>query len=184
MRGANGFVILHDEAGLELVVSRPIGKFGGGDAANARVNTYHIGLMQPAREKVDELFLSLSAAGAEVWSEPQAIRCRYRPQPPARRLFNPRCLPLRSRSRRPSLSGGQVAQLLRHQTRQSGPRLSKPCRRLCWLRTEILMHHRPETQHQPPRQRGCPRHRAPLPVPTPTCTRGVEDSGSNACLVT
>jgi transposase len=96
------------------------------------------------------------AAQAEYY----ALHSGYRPQPPARRLFNPRFLLLRSRSRRLSLSGGQAAQLLRHQARQSGPRLSKPCRRLCWLRTEIPMHHRPETQHQSPRQRGCPRHRA------------------------
>jgi catechol 2,3-dioxygenase-like lactoylglutathione lyase family enzyme len=73
-RGAGGLAILHDDAGLEVVISRPIEKFGGGDTPTAGMNTYHIGFMQPSREEVDQLYLRLTAAGAEIWSEPQAIR--------------------------------------------------------------------------------------------------------------
>ena len=55
-RGANGLAILRDDAGLELVISRPVEKFGGGDAVSVGLNTYHIGFMQPSREAVDALF--------------------------------------------------------------------------------------------------------------------------------
>jgi catechol 2,3-dioxygenase-like lactoylglutathione lyase family enzyme len=73
-RGTNGLAILHDDAGLELVISRPIEKLGGGDTPTAGVNTYHIGFMQPSRAQVDDLFERLRAAGAEIWTEPQAMR--------------------------------------------------------------------------------------------------------------
>ncbi len=33
-RGVNGLAILRDDAGLELVISRPIEKFGGGDSVS------------------------------------------------------------------------------------------------------------------------------------------------------
>lgn len=73
-RGADGLAILRDSAGLELVISRPIEKFGAVDAETAGVNTYHIGFMQPQRSQVDDLFERLLAAGAEIWAEPRAIR--------------------------------------------------------------------------------------------------------------
>jgi catechol 2,3-dioxygenase-like lactoylglutathione lyase family enzyme len=74
MRGANGLAILHDDAGLELVLSRPIAKFGGADTPTAGANTYHIGFIQPRREDVDALFARVKAFGAEVWNEPAEIR--------------------------------------------------------------------------------------------------------------
>lgn len=74
MRGANGLAILHDDAGLELVLSRPIEKFGGADTPTAGANTYHIGFIQPRREDVDALFARVKAFGAEVWNEPAEIR--------------------------------------------------------------------------------------------------------------
>jgi catechol 2,3-dioxygenase-like lactoylglutathione lyase family enzyme len=73
-RGANGLAILQDDASLELVISRPFEKFGGGDNLTAGVNTYHIGFMQPSRAMVDALFERLRAAGAEMGGEPQALR--------------------------------------------------------------------------------------------------------------
>lgn len=73
-RGMDGLAILHDDAGLELVISRPIAKFGSGDTPTAGVNTYHIGFMLGSREEVDALFDQLRAAGAETGGEPRAVR--------------------------------------------------------------------------------------------------------------
>jgi catechol 2,3-dioxygenase-like lactoylglutathione lyase family enzyme len=73
-RGANGLAILHDDAGLELVISRPHPKFGGGDTPTAGMNTYHIGFLQSSREAVDALYERLRQTGMEIWSPPQAIR--------------------------------------------------------------------------------------------------------------
>lgn len=55
-RGSNGLAILRDDAGLELVISRPVERFGGADTVSVGRNTYHIGFMQPSREAVDVLF--------------------------------------------------------------------------------------------------------------------------------
>ncbi|RKD56679.1 VOC family protein [Rhizobium sp. WW_1] len=73
-RGANGLAILRDDAGLELVISRPVEKFGGGDAVSVGLNTYHIGFMQPSREAVDALFERAKSAGCEIWQPPAARR--------------------------------------------------------------------------------------------------------------
>ncbi len=73
-RGANGIAILRDDAGLELVVSRAVKKFGGGDSVSVDRNTYHIGFMQPSREAVDILFERAKSAGSEIWKPPAEIR--------------------------------------------------------------------------------------------------------------
>jgi catechol 2,3-dioxygenase-like lactoylglutathione lyase family enzyme len=73
-RGGDGLAILHDDAGLELVISRPIEKLGCGDTPTAGLNTYHIGFMLPSRGEVEALFRRLRAAGAEISGEPRAIR--------------------------------------------------------------------------------------------------------------
>lgn len=73
-RGTDGLAILHDDAGLELVISRPVARFGGSDTQAAGVHTYHIGFMQPSRDMVDDFYERLSAAGAEMGSAPHAIR--------------------------------------------------------------------------------------------------------------
>lgn len=73
-RGANGLAILRDDAGLELVISRPVEKFGGADTVSVGRNTYHIGFMQPSREAVDLLFERAKSAGCEIWKPPSAIR--------------------------------------------------------------------------------------------------------------
>lgn len=73
-RGANGLAILRDDAGLELVISQPIEKFGGADTVSVGRNTYHIGFMQPSREAVDVLFERAKSAGCEIWKPPAAIR--------------------------------------------------------------------------------------------------------------
>lgn len=73
-RGVNGLAILRDHAGLELVISRPIEKFGGADSASVGRNTYHIGFILPSREAVDEQFERAKSAGCEIWQPPSAVR--------------------------------------------------------------------------------------------------------------
>lgn len=74
MRGVNGLAILDDEAGLEIVISKPIEKFGGADQMKFGVSTYHIGFMLSEKDAVNRLYDTLKQAGAELWSEPQAMR--------------------------------------------------------------------------------------------------------------
>lgn len=73
-RGADGLAILHDDHGLELVVSRPIEKLGGADTQTAGYNTYHIGFTLASRTEVDHLHAELSSAGVEIWSPPREMR--------------------------------------------------------------------------------------------------------------
>lgn len=73
-RGANGLAILRDDAGLELVISQPIEKFGGADSVSVGRNTYHIGFMLPSREAVDAQFERAKSAGCEIRQPPSAIR--------------------------------------------------------------------------------------------------------------
>ncbi|MFK0165521.1 VOC family protein [Rhizobium sp. NPDC090279] len=73
-RGANGLAILRDDAGLELVISRPVEKFGGSDTVAVGRNTYHIGFILPSREAVDAQYEKVRATGCEVWKPPAAVR--------------------------------------------------------------------------------------------------------------
>lgn len=73
-RGADGLAILHDEAGLELVISRPIEKFGGADTLTAGWTTYHIGFTLASRAAVDRLHAELASAGAEIRFAPREMR--------------------------------------------------------------------------------------------------------------
>jgi catechol 2,3-dioxygenase-like lactoylglutathione lyase family enzyme len=73
-RGQDGLAILNDDAGLELILSRPIEKFGGADNLMTGVNTYHVGFILPERAEVDAVYARLVAAGFEAWHEPRAIR--------------------------------------------------------------------------------------------------------------
>lgn len=73
-RGANGLAILRDDAGLELVLSRPVEKFGGADTVSVGRNTYHIGFMLPSREAVDAQYERAKAAGCELGQPPAAVR--------------------------------------------------------------------------------------------------------------
>ncbi|QNQ10152.1 VOC family protein [Sphingomonas alpina] len=74
MRGADGLAILNDDAGLELVISRPVAKFGGADQVSTAVATYHIGFILPSRGEVDALYAQLVAADAAIWNAPRAMR--------------------------------------------------------------------------------------------------------------
>ena len=65
-RGADGLAILRDAAGLELVISRPVAKFGSADAVVAGAITYHIGFVLPCREDVNRQHQRLQAAGVEA----------------------------------------------------------------------------------------------------------------------
>lgn len=73
-RGRDGLVILNDDAGLELILSRPVEKFGGADAISVGANTYHIGFLLPERELVDASYARLIGSGYEAQHEPRAIR--------------------------------------------------------------------------------------------------------------
>jgi catechol 2,3-dioxygenase-like lactoylglutathione lyase family enzyme len=74
MRGENGLAILEDDAGVEIVVSRPIEKFGGADQAQLGRVTYHIGFIQAEKADVDRIYEELKWSGAELVGEPRAMR--------------------------------------------------------------------------------------------------------------
>jgi extradiol dioxygenase family protein len=73
-RGRDGLAILNDDAGLEIVLSRPVEKYGAADTVSVGVNTYHIGFILPERDDVDTLYTRLIDGGYEAWHEPRAIR--------------------------------------------------------------------------------------------------------------
>jgi len=73
-RGANGLSILRDDSGFELVLSRPIEKFGGADTPTAGAHTYHIGFLQQSRDEVDALFARVRREGAVTRGAPSAMR--------------------------------------------------------------------------------------------------------------
>lgn len=73
-RGKNSLAILRDDAGLELVISRPVERFGGADTIAVGRNTYHIGFMLPSREAVDVLYERAKSAGCEIRQPPAAMR--------------------------------------------------------------------------------------------------------------
>ncbi|CDZ25254.1 VOC family protein [Neorhizobium galegae] len=77
MRGTNGLAILADDAGLEIVVSRPVEKFGGAEQHALGVVTYHLGFIQPERADVDRLYRELKAGDAELVGEPREMRGGY-----------------------------------------------------------------------------------------------------------
>lgn len=74
MRGQNGLAILNDTAGLEIVISHPVAKFGGADQVALDRETYHIGFMLPERDDVDRLWQRLKAGGCSELGEPRAMR--------------------------------------------------------------------------------------------------------------
>jgi catechol 2,3-dioxygenase-like lactoylglutathione lyase family enzyme len=73
-RGANGLAILADDAGLELVLSRPMKKFGSADQVDVGAATYHIGFILPTKEDVDRLYERLRTSAAELRDPPQSVR--------------------------------------------------------------------------------------------------------------
>lgn len=74
MRGANGLAILGDEHGLEIIISKPIEKFGGADQQTLGVNTFHIGFILPEKADVDRVYEGLKKTQARLWNEPQFMR--------------------------------------------------------------------------------------------------------------
>ncbi len=74
MRGQNGLAILSDDAGLEIVLSHAIAKFGTADQVELQRQTYHIGFILPEREDVDRVYAGLAAAGAALSGPPAAMR--------------------------------------------------------------------------------------------------------------
>ena len=77
MRGASGLAILDDDAGLEIAVSHPIEKFGGGDQQALGLVTYHLGFIQSERHNVDRLYSALKESDAELVGEPREMRGGY-----------------------------------------------------------------------------------------------------------
>lgn len=74
MRGNNGLAILEDDAGLEIVFSHAIAKFGTADQVELQRQTYHIGFILPERVDVDAVHAGLAAAGAALSGPPAAMR--------------------------------------------------------------------------------------------------------------
>ncbi len=72
--GDGAIAILHDDAGLELVLSRPIAKLGGTDQVALAAVTYHIGFMLPAKDDVDRLYERLRQGNAEELRAPRSLR--------------------------------------------------------------------------------------------------------------
>lgn len=78
MRGKAGLAILDDDAGTEIVVSRPVEAFGGVDQASLGRVTYHLGFIQPERTDVDRLHRAISEDGiADALTEPKEMRGGY-----------------------------------------------------------------------------------------------------------
>lgn len=76
-RGADRLVILHDDAGLELVISNPISQLGGAEQVALGQTTYHIGFRLPSSENVDEVFEGVRAGSDQRIDPPRTIRGRY-----------------------------------------------------------------------------------------------------------
>jgi catechol 2,3-dioxygenase-like lactoylglutathione lyase family enzyme len=76
-RGADRLAILHDDAGLELVISKPISQLGGAEQVALGLTTYHIGFRLPSAQKVDEVFGCLQAGSDQQIDPPRKIRGRY-----------------------------------------------------------------------------------------------------------
>jgi catechol 2,3-dioxygenase-like lactoylglutathione lyase family enzyme len=77
IRGNNFLAILHDDNGLEIVVSRPIEKLGGIEQQTLGAVTYHIGFIRKQRSDVDEIFEALSGSNAEIVGQPREMRGGY-----------------------------------------------------------------------------------------------------------
>ena len=69
-----GRAILHDDQGTEIVLSRPLPKFGGADQVELQRQTYHIGFILTERLDVDRLHGRLVTDDAAVSAPPTAIR--------------------------------------------------------------------------------------------------------------
>jgi len=69
-----GRAILYDDQGTEVVLGRPLSKFGGADQVELRWQTYHIGFILAERSDVDRLHGRLAADDAPVSGPPAAIR--------------------------------------------------------------------------------------------------------------
>lgn len=76
-RGGNSLAILTDDAGLEIVVSHPVEKFGGAEQQALGVVTYHLGFIQPEKGEVDRLYRELKDGDAELVGEPREMRGGY-----------------------------------------------------------------------------------------------------------
>jgi catechol 2,3-dioxygenase-like lactoylglutathione lyase family enzyme len=76
-RGADRLAVLHDDAGLELVISKPISQLGGAEQVALGLTTYHIGFRLPSVQKVDEVFGCLQAGSEREMDPPKKIRGRY-----------------------------------------------------------------------------------------------------------
>ena len=69
-----GRAILYDDHGTEIVLSRPLPKFGGADQVGLQWQTYHLGFILAERSDVDRLHGRLAEDGATVSGPPAAIR--------------------------------------------------------------------------------------------------------------
>lgn len=75
--GADALAILHDDAGMELVISKPVAKRGGADQVQLGITTYHIGFHLPSMARVDEVFCGLRDHDDQPVDPPRVMRGRY-----------------------------------------------------------------------------------------------------------
>jgi catechol 2,3-dioxygenase-like lactoylglutathione lyase family enzyme len=76
-RGADRLAVLNDDAGLELVISKPISQLGGTEQVALGLTTYHIGFRLPSAKNVDDVFGCLQAGSDQQIDPPRKIRGRY-----------------------------------------------------------------------------------------------------------
>ena len=75
-RANGGLAILSDGAGLELVLSHAIEKFGSADQSAGKLVSYHVGFIVDDRAEVDRLFGALRAGSIDVQA-PREMRGGY-----------------------------------------------------------------------------------------------------------
>lgn len=73
--GADALAILHDDAGMELVISKPVAKRGGADQVTLGTTTYHIGFHLPSMATVDQVFCRVR--DDQHVDPPRVMRGRY-----------------------------------------------------------------------------------------------------------
>jgi catechol 2,3-dioxygenase-like lactoylglutathione lyase family enzyme len=76
-RGRDGLSILCDDAGLEIVISRPVERLGSSDPVSVGKATYHIGFIVDLPAEVDAVYARISAMGLAETGKPSRMRGGY-----------------------------------------------------------------------------------------------------------
>ena len=76
-RGGGRLAVLYDDAGLELVISEPLGKLGGAEQVSLGLTTYHVGFRLPTATEVDGVFHAVRAGHGQQVDAPKRMRGLY-----------------------------------------------------------------------------------------------------------